>query len=101
MPIDRDWTRREILKTAAAGSLAGRCESCRLSRIEPAAADPERIRRENEHARHPRLDDDQRPHRSPDQVPQPMDRRLRLEDEREARRDDLDSRQHQSRLSVH
>jgi hypothetical protein len=49
MPPARDWTRREILKTAAAGSLAGALSAGPRAAFEPAPAQPERIRRENEH----------------------------------------------------
>ena len=95
MPDERDWTRREILQTAAAGSLASSLCRPGCSAQDKNAADPERIRRENDDARHPRLDDDQRACRSQDQVPLPLDRRLRVEDERPARGIDHAARQHQ------
>ena len=85
MPTERDWTRREILKTAAAGGIVSALHQQPAVAYEPAPADPERIRRENEHpgtrdwmTTNVRID-------PADQVPQPLDRRLRLEDERPAR----------------
>src|SRR4051794_25803817 len=48
MPDERDWSRREVLKVAAAASLAPAL-TVQAARVERAtAADPERIRRENE-----------------------------------------------------
>ena len=48
MPDERDWTRREILRTAAAGSLASSVYSQVAFAQDKNAADPERIRREND-----------------------------------------------------
>ena len=47
IPTDQDWSRRELLKAAAAASLtgAGNFPAVRATRVTP--ADPERIRREN------------------------------------------------------
>jgi hypothetical protein len=50
MPDERDWTRREILKTAAAGGLVLATFPQPCLADQPAPADPERIRRENEHS---------------------------------------------------
>jgi len=47
MPLDRDWTRREILKTAAAGSLASALHARPARAHDATPADPDRIRREN------------------------------------------------------
>ncbi len=49
MPIEHDWTRREILKSAAAGTLVSSAALHAAIAREPQPADPERIRRENEH----------------------------------------------------
>ena len=49
MPTERDWTRRDILKTAAAGRHCLGPSSTARRRRESAPADAERIRRENEH----------------------------------------------------
>jgi hypothetical protein len=51
VPDDRTWTRRQLMKTAAAGSLSTSLAGLGLTAeaIDPAPADPERIRRENEH----------------------------------------------------
>ena len=49
MPFERDWTRRDILKTAAAGGLASALNSTPARANDATPADPERIRRENEH----------------------------------------------------
>ena len=46
MPDEREWTRREILQTAAAGSLASSLYSQVALAQNKNAADPERIRRE-------------------------------------------------------
>jgi hypothetical protein len=48
MPDPRDWTRRQILQTAAAGSLASGLHGAGALAQNKATADPERIRRENE-----------------------------------------------------
>jgi hypothetical protein len=47
MSIERDWTRRDILKTAA-GSFVSALHSQPAFCCEPEPADPERLRRENE-----------------------------------------------------
>ena len=85
MSIERDWTRRDVLKTAAAGGIVSALHQQTAVAQEAAPADPDRIRRENEQpgtrdwmTTNVRIDPD-------DQVPQPVDRRLRLEDERPAR----------------
>jgi hypothetical protein len=49
MPVERDWTRREILKTAAAGGLASALNATPALAYDATPADPDRIRRENEH----------------------------------------------------
>jgi hypothetical protein len=48
MPRKCDWTRREILKAAAAASLAPARTATAARGESPTTADPERIRRENE-----------------------------------------------------
>ena len=48
MSDERDWTRRQILRTAAAGSLASSVYSRVAVAQDKNAADPERIHRENE-----------------------------------------------------
>jgi hypothetical protein len=48
-PSDREWTRREILKTAAAGSLASAWNASTARAGQATPADLDRIRRENEH----------------------------------------------------
>jgi hypothetical protein len=48
MPVQRDWSRREVLKAAAAASLAPALKATAARAESPTAADPERIRRENE-----------------------------------------------------
>jgi len=48
MPDERHWTRREVLQTAAAGSLAGAIYSPGGRAHETTPADPDRIRREND-----------------------------------------------------
>ena len=100
IPDDRTWTRREILKSAAAGSLGSSLTGQVLTAQEPAAADPERIRRENEHpgtrdwmTTNVRIDPE-------DKVPQPLDRGLHLENQRPARAIDHLSRQHQPAFSL-
>ena len=50
MPIDRDWTRREILKLTAAGSIASSLTAGSARGHDFTPADPDRIRGENEHA---------------------------------------------------
>ena len=97
MTVERDWTRRDILKAATAGGLASVVSAGNGAASEPATADPDRIRRENEHpgtrewmTTNVRIE-------PADQVSQPMDRGLCLPDERPARRNDLYSRQHESR----
>jgi len=49
MPFERDWTRREILKTAAVGGLASALNATPALAYDATPADPDRIRRENEH----------------------------------------------------
>jgi N,N-dimethylformamidase beta subunit-like, C-terminal len=49
MPTERDWTRRDILKTAAAGGIVSALHQQPAGAGEFAPADAERIRRENEH----------------------------------------------------
>ena len=49
MPSERDWTRREILKSTTAAGIAAAINCDRHSRKSPAPFDHERIRRENEH----------------------------------------------------
>jgi hypothetical protein len=50
MPFERDWTRRQILKTAAAGGLASVLNATPARAYDATPADPDRILRENEHA---------------------------------------------------
>ena len=67
--LSRDWTRRDVLKTAAAGGLVSALESVDVAGPTPV---PRRSRPHPPRKRaagHARLDDDQRPHRSQDQVP--------------------------------
>jgi len=49
MAFERDWTRREILKTAAAGSLASALNASPARADGATPSDPDRIRRENEY----------------------------------------------------
>src|SRR5215470_16070948 len=49
MPTERDWTRRDILKTAAAGGIVSAFPQQLTAASEPGPVDPERVRRENEH----------------------------------------------------
>jgi hypothetical protein len=46
--LNRDWTRREVLKTAAGGGLVSALSPSLSAAFAPSPADPERIRRENE-----------------------------------------------------
>ena len=48
-PIDRDWTRREILKITAAGGIASALNAPSARVLDFSPADPDRIRGENEH----------------------------------------------------
>ena len=104
MACERDWTRREVLKfrPAAGGLVPGfgarsQPPPTTTPRARGSRADPPRERARG----HPRLDDHECPDRSPDQVPQPLDRRIRFQDERTPRRIAFRSCKHQSRVTVH
>ena len=48
MPVQRDWSRREVLKASVAASLAPALKAPAARAESPTPADPERIRLENE-----------------------------------------------------